>query len=48
MIPPQEIRELTDRQKEVLCIVVENKLYENRDTRIHELSEKLGIAQSAV
>ncbi len=41
-------RELTERQREVLSIVVENKVYRNRDSRIPELAEQMGIAPAAV
>jgi predicted ArsR family transcriptional regulator len=41
-------RELTERQREVLSIVVENKVYRNRDSRIPELAQLLGIAPAAV
>ena len=41
-------RELTERQREVLTIVVENKVYRNRDSRIPELAEVMGIAPAAV
>ncbi|HKZ98655.1 MAG TPA: helix-turn-helix domain-containing protein [Thermoplasmata archaeon] len=41
-------RALTERQREVLSIVVENKVYRNRDSRIAELAERMGIAPSAV
>lgn len=41
-------RYLTERQREVLSIVVENKVYRNRDSRITELAERMGIAPSAV
>jgi predicted ArsR family transcriptional regulator len=48
MITVDEVRGLTERQREVLAIVVENKLFKNRDTQIPELSEMLGIAPEAV
>jgi predicted ArsR family transcriptional regulator len=41
-------RELTERQREVLSIVVENKVYRNRDSRIPELANQMGIAPAAV
>src|SRR3972149_755040 len=41
-------RSLTERQREVLSIVVENKVYRNRDSRIPELAAQMGIAPSAV
>ncbi len=41
-------RELTERQREVLTIVVENKVYRNRDSRIPELAAQMGIAPAAV
>ncbi len=41
-------RELTERQREVLSIVVENKVYRNRDSRIPELATRMGIAPAAV
>ncbi len=41
-------RELTERQREVLSIVVENKVYRNRDSRIPELATLMGIAPAAV
>ncbi len=41
-------RELTERQREVLTIVVENKVYRNRDSRIPELANQMGIAPAAV
>ena len=41
-------RELTERQREVLTIVVENKVYRNRDSRIPELAQQMGIAPAAV
>jgi predicted ArsR family transcriptional regulator len=41
-------RQLTERQREVLSIVVENKVYRNRDSRISELAEQMGIAPAAV
>lgn len=42
------LRDLTERQREVLSIVVENKVYRNRDSRIPELAEQMGIAPAAV
>lgn len=41
-------RHLTERQREVLSIVVENKVYRNRDSKISELADQMGIAPSAV
>ncbi len=41
-------RALTERQREVLTIVVENKVYRNRDSRIPELAAQMGIAPAAV
>lgn len=41
-------RLLTERQREVLSIVVENKVYRNRDSKIPELAEQMGIAPAAV
>ena len=41
-------RSLTERQREVLSIVVENKVYRNRDSRIPELAALMGIAPAAV
>ncbi len=41
-------RELTERQREVLTLVVENKVYRNRDSRIPELAALMGIAPAAV
>src|SRR3990172_6398796 len=46
MISVEEIRALTARQREVLTLVVENKLYKNKETDISELSEELGLAPS--
>ena len=37
-------RLLTERQREVLSIVVENKVYRNRDSKISELAAQMGIA----
>ena len=48
MITTEEIRALTDRQREVLSIVVENKLYRGKETNIAELAEQLGVAPAAV
>ncbi len=48
MITTDELRSLTERQREVLSIVVENKLYKNKDTAIPEIAEQLGIAPVAV
>jgi predicted ArsR family transcriptional regulator len=48
MIAAEELRGLTERQREVLSIVVENKLYKNKDTAIPEIAEQLGIAPVAV
>ena len=41
-------RLLTERQREVLAIVVENKVYRNRDSKIPELAAVMGIAPAAV
>lgn len=41
-------RSLTERQREVLTIVVENKVYRNRDSKIPELAAQMGIAPAAV
>ncbi len=41
-------RTLTERQREVLSIVVENKVYRNRDSKISELAAQMGIAPAAV
>ena len=41
-------RLLTERQREVLTIVVENKVYRNRDSNIPELAAQTGIAPAAV
>ena len=41
-------RLLTERQREVLTLVVENKVYRNRDSKISELAEQMGIAPAAV
>ncbi|MCI4371592.1 MAG: MarR family transcriptional regulator [Thermoplasmata archaeon] len=41
-------RALTERQREVLSIVVENKVYRNRDSKISELAAQMGIAPAAV
>jgi predicted ArsR family transcriptional regulator len=48
MISVEEIRALTARQREVLTLVVENKLYKNRETDISELATELGVAPSQV
>jgi predicted ArsR family transcriptional regulator len=48
MIAADDLRSLTERQREVLSIVVENKLYKNKDTEIPEIAEQLGIAPVAV
>lgn len=48
MITTEEIRALTDRQREVLSIVVENKLFKGKETNILELAEQLGVAPAAV
>lgn len=48
MITTEEVRALTDRQREVLSIVVENKLYRGKETNIMELAEQLGVAPAAV
>ena len=42
------LRSLTERQRQVLSIVVENKVYRNRDSRISELAAELGVAPAAV
>src|SRR6059058_2621581 len=41
-------RLLTERQREVLSIVVENKVYRNRDSKIPELAAQMGISPAAV
>lgn len=41
-------RTLTERQREVLTLVVENKVYRNRDSKISELATQMGIAPAAV
>src|SRR3989442_13890449 len=41
-------RLLTERQREVLAIVVENKVYRNRDSKIPELAAVMGIAPAEV
>ena len=41
-------RLLTERQREVLSIVVENKVYRNRDSKIADLAVQMGIAPAAV
>ncbi|HEX9341931.1 MAG TPA: MarR family transcriptional regulator [Thermoplasmata archaeon] len=41
-------RVLTERQREVLSIVVENKVYRNSDSKIPELAAQMGIAPVAV
>ncbi len=48
MITTEEVRALTDRQREVLSIVVENKLYRGKETNIMELADELGVAPAAV
>src|SRR3970040_2690212 len=48
MITTEVCRALTDRQREVLSIVVENKLYKGKETNIMELAEQLGVAPAAV
>lgn len=48
MITTEEVRALTDRQREVLSIVVENKLFRGKTTNIAELSEMLGVAPAAI
>ena len=48
MITTEEVRALTDRQREVLSIVVENKIYKGKETNIMELAEQLGVAPAAV
>src|SRR5437016_14141349 len=47
MHPSDWSRLLTERQRGVLSIVVENKVYRNRDSKIPELAEKMGIAPAA-
>src|SRR5438094_2851723 len=41
-------RLLTERQREVLTIVVENKVNRNRESKIPELAAQMGIAPAAV
>jgi|GEM_PF-5903822 len=41
-------RALTERQREVLTFVVENKVYRNHDSRISEIATQMGIAPAAV
>lgn len=41
-------RTLTERQREVLNFVVENKVYRNRDSRIADIATQMGIAPAAV
>ena len=48
MISVEEIRSLTARQREVLTIVVENKIFKNKETDITELATELGVAPSQV
>jgi predicted ArsR family transcriptional regulator len=48
MITTEEVRALTDRQREVLSIVVENKLFKGKETNVLELAEQLGVAPAAV
>ncbi len=48
MLSFDDLRALTERQREVLQIVVENKLYYHRDSNIPEIAERLGIAPVAV
>jgi len=48
MITTEEVRALTDRQREVLSIVVENKLFKGKETNIMELADQLGVAPAAV
>ena len=48
MLAADDLRALTERQREVLSIVVENKLYHNKDSNIPEIAEQLGIAPVAV
>jgi len=48
MISVEEIRALTARQREVLSIVVENKLFKNKETDIGELATELGVAPSQI
>lgn len=48
MLASDDLRSLTERQREVLSILVENKLYRGKDTAIPEIAEQLGIAPVAV
>lgn len=48
MLSPEVKLDLTERQREVLSIVVENQLFKNKDTAIPEIAEQLGIAPVAV
>ena len=48
MLSSDDLRALTERQREVLSIVVENKLYRHRDSNIPDIAESLGIAPLAV
>lgn len=48
MLASDDLRSLTERQREVLSILVENKLYRGKDTGIPEIAEQLGIAPVAV
>src|SRR2546427_10316057 len=41
-------RLLTERQREVLAVVGENKVYRTRDSKIAELAAEMGIAPAAV
>src|SRR5438067_13441570 len=41
-------RLLTERQREVLSSIVENKVYGNRDSKSSELADRMGIAPAAV
>ena len=41
-------RALTERQRQVLSVVVENRVYRNRDSGIAELAADLGVAPTAV
>ena len=41
-------RRLTERQRQVLSVVVENRVYRNRDSGIAELAADLGVAPTAV
>jgi len=48
MLSVDDLRDLTERQREVLRIVVENKLYHHKDSNIPDIAERLGIAPVAV